>query len=227
MNWGHILGLAHNNAASEDFKQHPRGSDSTSVMDIGSPTLSGPLPYDVAAMDWVYRGKTPESSFHHCSDPQVLYVAGCDNADVAASRAISHKQMADAMLKVLQVDPHSFKRTINEADDGTFEALTTQLLSEFKNADLKWAFHFLEMADAYIGRSFINAHKVIALQKVPDRDAQEAWLRIFEFTLADSRADYSGSQRSFLEFAYTVIRDRPINLETIHEFVKNAEVRKL
>jgi hypothetical protein len=223
---GHVLGLAHNDAASEDLKNQP-ASGFTSVMDIGEPDLTSPLPYDAAAIDWLYRGKLPEIEFKHCSDPQVLYVLGCDNADFAASRRISSKQWAEVLLQQVQSVPELLRNDISNADDGSLNTKMNILTSAFQGNDGSWAFQFLKLARSHLDLTFINSHKVIALKSQPDDEAREAWLNVFKFTLNDSRVVYTPAQRALLEFAEMVIRERPINPTTIDKFVKNATVEKL
>jgi len=82
---GHVLGLAHNFASSEDFQNH--GTEAaTSVMDYSDPvSLQTSLPYDKAAIDWIYRGSRSPMTYRSCNDREVTYTIGCDKSDTAQS----------------------------------------------------------------------------------------------------------------------------------------------
>ena len=82
---GHALGLAHNFAGSSDELRYDlyrkklyAFNDTTTVMDyVGELNLDAPLPYDAAAMVYIYQGKKPELNFLHCNDSQVNYRPDC------------------------------------------------------------------------------------------------------------------------------------------------------
>jgi hypothetical protein len=86
---GHILGLTHNFAASQDPFIKGTALPSTSVMDylhpknISSkgPLFQEPLPYDEAMVQFLYQNQIPTQEFRHCSDSERFTILGCELFD--------------------------------------------------------------------------------------------------------------------------------------------------
>lgn len=95
---GHGLALAHNFAGSAD----PLGTASggTTFMDYfkrSTPVSSTPLPYDLAAMRYLYQGEEPTKTFLHCTDLQSAYLPYCGEFDLAPMQVSELFQLFSSM----------------------------------------------------------------------------------------------------------------------------------
>jgi hypothetical protein len=100
---GHSLSLFHNFAASADPLKGSLGS--TSIMDyityddLKNPDLAKVLPYDRAAMRYLYQGEKPNQKYLHCNDEQVPLRLDC-NQFYDLDLATTIRKMKD-----IQTDP--------------------------------------------------------------------------------------------------------------------------